>query len=238
LEQPIYPTSQLGWSNRLKSSHFDFYDGVTQEFSAHIGLDAWFINPLSEGIDGVDFMQQTGLDELAATVDNVLERVQTRFNQYGISESPFAIVKADNGTYGMSVMSVHKGSQLLELNRKQRTRMSARKGSQKVTRVLVQEGIYSVERINSHAVSEPVIYLIGPFVVGGFYRVHHERAQHESLNTPGMYFEPLSLKTPKFEDYNEARALIPDNRFYIYGVIARLATLAAAREMAASGGNR
>jgi glutamate--cysteine ligase len=82
------------------------------------------------------------------------------------------------------------------------------------------------------AVAEPVVYMIDHFVVGGFYRVHTGRGINENLNAPGMHFEPLafveSCNTPD-------RTREPDaepNRFYAYGVLARLALLAAARELA------
>ena len=79
------------------------------------------------------------------------------------------------------------------------------------------------------AVAEPVVYMIDRFVVGGFYRVHNERGVDENLNAPGMQFHPLAFEDP---------CLPPDckgapNRFYTYGVVARLAMLAAARELEA-----
>ena len=42
-----------------------------------------------------------------------------------------------------------------------------KKGLQ-VTEVMVQEGVYTFERVNE-AVAEPVIYMIDPFVVGRIY---------------------------------------------------------------------
>ena len=44
-----------------------------------------------------------------------------------------------------------------------------------------------------NAVAEPVVYMWGERVVGGFYRVHKERGIDENLNAPGMHFEPLAL---------------------------------------------
>jgi glutamate--cysteine ligase len=133
----------------------------------------------------------------------------------------------------MGVMMVHSGQELLQLNRRQRTRMASRKGGGEVTQVLVQEGVYSIETMSNQAVAEPVIYLIGQSVVGGFYRIHKERGVSENLNTPGMYFEPLLFSSPRLEPYSKKRDIDITNRFYVYGVIARLAALAAARESAA-----
>ena len=59
-------------------------------------------------------------------------------------------------------------SELKALNRKQRTHMSVRKGSQKVSHVILQEGIPTIETIGpDKASAEPVIYLFGEQVDRG-----------------------------------------------------------------------
>ncbi|NOQ93898.1 MAG: glutamate--cysteine ligase, partial [Methylophaga sp.] len=58
------------------------------------------------------------------------------------------------------------------------------------------------------------------------------RGVNENLNAPGMHFEPLAFAQPC---NTPDKQNVPDsepNRFYAYGVIARLALLAAARELA------
>ena len=232
LDQSIQPTIELGWSSRLKSSHFQHFANVANEFASLVNLDPWLINPLFSAVDGVDFMSKTGIEELAAAVDRLLTDIRAKYATYGITEKPFVVVKADNGTYGMGVMMVHEGAQLLQLNRKQRTSMSATKGSQKLSRLIIQEGVYSFETMPDGAVAEPVVYMIGQFVVGGFYRVHHGRGADENLNAPGMHFEPLAFAQACNMPCNELAAADSPNRFYAYGVIARLAALAAAREIA------
>ena len=136
----------------------------------------------------------------------------------------------------MGIMMVYDANELLNLNRKQRTKMSASKGGQSVSRVIVQEGIRSVEAMADGAVAEPVVYMFGQSVIGGFYRVHQDRGPEENLNAPGMHFEPLGFVKSCHVPSADPAVTGPDNRFYIYGVIARLAALAAAREIAALGG--
>ena len=235
LQQTIQPTAQLGWSSRLKSIHFQFFDEVANEFAQLVNLDPWLINPLFSAIDGVDFMLQTGVEALALAVDNLLVSIRDKYAIYGILEKPFVVVKADNGTHGMSVMMVQEGAQLLQLNRKQRTNMAATKGRRKVSRVIIQEGVYSFETMPNGAVAEPVVYMIGQFVVGGFYRVHQGRGKDENLNAPGMHFEPLAFDRACNMPCEDLDVVDTPNRFYVYGVIARLAALAAAREIAAIG---
>jgi len=94
----------------------------------------------------------------------------------------------------------------------------------------MQEGVYTLESAGT-GVAEPVVYMINHHVVGGFYRVHSNRARHENLNAPGMYFEPLAFaESCIVPDPSKAPDAQP-NRFYAYGVIARLAMVAAAREI-------
>lgn len=233
LHQRIEPSPSLGWSSRLKSSHFNHYEGVASEFAALLGFDPWYITPYFKAVDHLDFMAQEGVEELAQAVDVLLEKIRHKYQALGIKHPPFVVVKADNGTYGMNVMMVHDGDMLRNLNRKQRTRMAASKGQQKVSRVIIQEGVYTFETMPNGSVAEPVVYMIGPFVVGGFYRVHQERGIDENLNAPGMHFEPLAFAEACNMPAGELAPLECPNRFYVYGVIARLAALAAAREMAA-----
>ena len=140
-------------------------------------------------------------------------------------------IKSDSGTYGMSVMMAKSGDDILNLNRKKRTKMASSKGGHAVDRVIIQEGVYTFETMPDGAVAEPVLYMIGQFVVGGFYRVHQGRGDAENLNAPGMHFEPLAFEKPCNTPYENATPNIP-NRFYVYGVVSRLAALAAARESA------
>ena len=232
IEQPVAPPPSLGWSDRLKSDHFAHYHRIAREFGRLTELDPWLIDPLFRKCGQIDFMKREGEDCVARNVDELLARIQAKYDQYGIDQKPYVIVKADAGTYGMGIMTAHSGEQTRELNRKQRTKMARVKEGRHVANVLVQEGIYTFETWGpQQAVAEPVVYMIDHFVVGGFYRVHTGRGPNENLNAPGMHFEPLAFaESCIIPDKTKAPDAHP-NRFYAYGVIARLALLAAAREL-------
>ncbi len=236
LEQPLIPPLELGWAHRLKSDHFAHYQRVANEFAELVDIDPWLINPLFRQCGKIDFMKREGGTCLARNVAALLDAIRRKYEEYGLSDDPFVIVKADAGTYGMGVMMVKSAEQVLELNRKQRTKMAASKGGQAVTQVIMQEGVYTFETWGEEeAVAEPVVYMMDHFVVGGFYRVHKKRGPDESLNAPGMHFEPLAFAEPcNTPDQSQSPDANP-NRFYTYGVIARLALLAAAREIAEVG---
>jgi glutamate--cysteine ligase len=233
LEQPVIPPLHAGWATRRKSAHFAAYNGVARDFAALLDCDPWLINPYFAPCGEIDFQERQGEECLATQVDALLTRIRAKYREYGITQRPFVIVKADAGTYGMGIMTVHDAAEVKNLNRKQRNKMAVIKEGRPVSEVLVQEGVYTFEDING-AVAEPVVYMIDHFVVGGFYRVHTGRGQDENLNAPGMRFVPLAFETScSLPDCKAAPEAAP-NRFYAYGVVARLALLAAARELEAS----
>jgi len=230
--QNILPPLNLGWSSRLKSEHFTHYRSVAEEFATLVDIDPWLIDPLFRNCGEIDYMKREGEDCLAKNVDALLVAIQRKYDEYSIEQEPFVMVKSDAGTYGMGIMMVKSADEVRELNRKQRTRMASAKGGMEVSKVIMQEGVYTFETWGEDQVAEPVVYMIDHFVVGGFYRVHTDRGQNENLNAPGMRFEPLAFAE---SCNNPDRDMAPDanpNRFYAYGVIARLAELAAAREIA------
>jgi glutamate--cysteine ligase len=100
--------------------------------------------------------------------------------------------------------------------------------------MLLQEGVVTRERIND-AVAEPVVYMMDRYVVGGFYRIHADRGEDEDLCAPGSSFVPLAFEqsTHLPQPGVKPGASAP-NRFYMYGVVARAAMLAASYELEAT----
>jgi glutamate--cysteine ligase len=230
LEQTVLPPLEAGWYVRRKSKHFAAYHEVSKRFGEILSIDPWLIDPYFAVCNQVNFQERVGEECLAAQVDLVLQQTRAKYAEYGVKHDPFVIVKADAGTYGMGIMSVKDASEVRDLNRKQRNKMAVVKEGMQVSDVLVQEGVYTFEDLNG-AVAEPVVYMVDRYVVGGFYRVHTDRGVDENLNAPGMRFEPLAFEQCCILP-NPACA--PDdtpNRFYAYGVVARLAMLAASLEL-------
>ncbi len=229
IEQTILPPLHAGWQVRRKSNHFAAYDRVAKDFAELLGVDPWLFNPYFESCGRIDFRVRQGEECLEGYVDEILRDVRAKYKEYGIEEEPFVIIKADAGTYGMGVMSVKDAAEVRELNRRQRNKMAVVKEGLEVHEVLVQEGVHTFETV-ADAVAEPVVYMIDRFVVGGFYRVHTERGKDQNLNAPGMHFVPLAFASPCLPEL-AATPDCPPNRFYAYGVVARLALVAAAIEL-------
>jgi glutamate--cysteine ligase len=223
-EQFLLPPLHAGWSVRRKSRHFQAYEEVAKRFGKLLGMDPWLINPMYAKCGEVDFAAGVGMDSLSSNVDALLTKIRRKYKEYGINDKPFVIVKADNGNCGMGIMTVRDVKDLDLQNIKAQEGLT-------LTEVIIQEGVLTNERVND-AVAEPVVYMMDRFVVGGFYRVHAERAVDESLNAPGASFVPLAFAdSSRLPQPGRKPGSSSPNRFYMYGVIARLAMLAASYEL-------
>ncbi|MBB3214477.1 glutamate--cysteine ligase [Herbaspirillum sp. Sphag1AN] len=230
-EQNVLPPLHAGWAVRRKSNHFAAYDEVVKKFAKLVDVDPWMLNPLFLKCGEINFQQEDSTDGLADNVSSLLAKIRKKYKEYGIKEQPFVIVKANAGTYGMGIVTVKDASELKEFNRKQRNNIAVGKEGLEVSEVIIQEGVHSFERINE-AVAEPVVYMIDRYVVGGFYRVHADRDVNENLNAPGAHFVPLAFaQQHALPDLQAKPGTVAPNRFYMYGVVARLALLAASLEM-------
>ena len=232
-EQYLLPPLHAGWSTRRNSKHMKCFEEVAKRFGKLTGVDSWLINPLFEKCGSVDFSSSAGAQTLAAAVDAAFVRVKKKYKEYGIKERPFVVVKADNSANGMGVMTVRDVKELDTLRLKAVARFNdALAGT--VHDVIVQEGVLTHERMND-AVAEPVVYLMDRYVVGGFYRVHAERGEDENLNAPGSRYVPLAFaESTHLPQPGMRPGASAPNRFYMYGVIARLAMLAASYELEAT----
>jgi len=233
-EQYLLPPLHAGWSVRRKSRHFQSYEEVAKRFGKMLGIDPWLINPMFNRCGELDFAQEQGLDCLRTNVDALLAKIRKKYKEYGINEKPFVIVKADYGSHGMGIMTVRDVKDLERLREWPKDKPPVVKGGKAITDVIIQEGVLTAERIND-AVAEPVVYMMDRYVVGGFYRVHAERGTDENLNAPGSTFVPLAFaESTRLPQPGHKPGASAPNRFYMYGVIGRLAMLAASYELEAT----
>ena len=235
-EQYLLPPLHAGRSVRRKSRHFKSYEEVAKKFAKLLGMDPWLVHPLHGQCGQVDLGQASGLDCVRSNADAVLGKVRRKFKEYGINEKPFVVVKADAGGAGLGVMTVRDArdidAALLRARRGRPAQDSSESGE--IDDVIIQEGVPSYERINE-AVAEPVVVMVDRYVVGGYYRVHAERGSDENLNAPGSSFVPLAFaQSHKLPRPGAKPGASAPNRFYMYGVIGRLAMLAASYELEAT----
>ena len=230
-EQYLLPPLHAGWVVRRKSRHFQSYEEVAKKFAKLLGMDPWLITPMSGGTVRLAADDRRGLESLKAAADALLARLRRKHKEYGIADKPFVVVKADDGSRGAGVVSLRDAA---ELDSDGRWAASPLAAGEEVRELLVQEGVATNERIND-AVAEPVVCTMDRYVIGGYYRVHAGRRADENLSSPGSTFVPLAFApSHQLPRPGVAPGASPPNRFYMYGVIGRLAMLAAAYELEAT----
>ena len=227
-QQYLLPPLHASWATRRKSTHFACYEEIAKRFGKLIGIDPWLINPLYERCGEADLADSAGVATLAEHVEATLAKVRRKYKEYGIKEKPFVIVKADNSSSGMGLMTVRDAKQLPALAARSLS-MDPSQGSAR--QWIVQEGVLTHERMND-AVAEPVVYMMDRYVVGGFYRIHAERGIDENLSAPGSLYVPLAFgRSTQLPQLGVRPGASEPNRFYMYGVVGRLAMLAASYEL-------
>jgi glutamate--cysteine ligase len=223
--QKIIPSLHLAWNSRKKSHHFEIYNHLVKDFCKIIDVDPWLISAFSDSCEDINFKEKKGIEKLAQKVDSILDEVRKKYQEYGVDTEAYCYVKADNGTYGMGIMTVKSGAEILAINKKDRNKMNVIKGSTKNTNVIIQEGVPTIDLVKN-SVAEPLIYLTCGKVVGNLLRSNNSRDNKISLNAAGMSFDDLNnLSEDEF-----SLGLERSNICSIYEIIARLSALAASKE--------
>lgn len=189
---PINPPRELGWYQRKKSDYFKYYNELSGEFAKIAGIDPFVFQVRTEYFPHFDINSEASRKELSGQVDKMLKELEADYKVRGITQKPFVFVKNNAGTYGLAVIRVQSAAEILEWNNKSRKKMKAAKGGRDVEEVIIQEGIPSIVEQDG-VVAEPVIYMIGSELAGGFLRTHSEKDSTESLNSPGAIYKRLCV---------------------------------------------
>jgi len=220
----------FGWHRRRKSRHFQIYGEVASQVAEIVGLDPWLFTCVMETGDNIDLSDSSSLERLSAKVNQVISKIQEKYDQYGIDSTPYVFVKNNSGTYGMGITYVARGEEILTMNRKTRNKLLSSKGGGLVNEYLIQEGIVTADFYSGYPI-EPVIYLGGQTPIGGFFRLNEEKDEWSSLNTKGMAFSCLCLhKLDQPHEEAFLRCVEKETLVKLSYYLARMAALAAARE--------
>jgi glutamate--cysteine ligase len=225
IETPVMPPVGLGWFNRKKSGHFAALQPLLDEIAEILGIDSWFLGThwfvsLDKCLD-----RDTCRNELAAEVDHCLEIIADKYRQYGIDASPSMFIKNDSGTYGLGILRIESGEDLLALSNRKMNRLTYGKGGSDVEDFLLQESVPTALR-NGNQVLEPCGYAASGETVAWFLRANSKKGVVDNLNTPSTTFLHSGDLT------TEAR-LVMKRRESLHRVLSDVASLAIAREAAA-----
>ena len=162
------------------------------EFADVAQIDPMLFEVKTEFFEHFDIGDEKSKQDLATKVDTLIAALKMDYEKRGWKQTPFVFVKNNSGTYGLAVIKVESGKDVLEWSYKSRKKMKAAKGGKEVEEVIIQEGIPSIVESDG-VVAEPVIYMIGSNLAGGFLRTHGEKSATESLNSPGAIYKRLCV---------------------------------------------
>lgn len=217
---PINPPRELGWYQRQKSRYFENYNQIVNEFAEIAKVDPFQMRVETEVFSG--FEEEGKRELLADRVDAMISKLKLEYSKRNIIQQPFVFVKNNAGTYGLAVIRVGSGAEIRDWNYKSRKKMKAAKGGRDVDEVIIQEGIPSVVKSEGSS-AEPVIYMLGRDLAGGFLRTHAGKSDTDSLNSPGAVYKRLCVS-----DLNASLEGSPLEN--VYGWSARLGLMAIAQE--------
>jgi len=229
-EQYLLPPLQAGWPVRRRSRHFRCGDEVSKRFGKMLGVDPWLVQPLTVACQQADAGADQGLENLRENVNLLLGKLRRKYKEYGIAEKPFVVLKPDSGAHGASVLALRS---VADLDAAGGQPVQALVQQAPGGEVVIQEGVPTRERLHD-MVAEPVVYMIDRYVVGGYYRMQADAGATGELGVPAARCVPLAFAGGNQLPHAAKPGASAPNRFYMYGVIARMALVAASYELEAT----
>ena len=184
----VLPRPQMGWHQRKKSQHFDLLRPLVEEVSEIIGIDPWHLICDSFVSEEKCLEKETCRIQLASDVDVFLAKLAEKYVTLGIEREPVAYVKNNRGTYGLGIMTVTSGEQLLNLSNRKMKKLMYGKGTSNTEDFLIQEGVPTLMKTDAGAPVEPVVYLVDGDASSWFYRVNPKKDEMGNLNSPSASF--------------------------------------------------
>ena len=184
----VLPRPQMGWHQRKKSQHFDLLRPLVEEVSEIIGIDPWHLICDSFVSEEKCLEKETCRIQLASDVDVFLAKLAEKYATLGIEREPVAYVKNNRGTYGLGIMTVTSGEQLLNLSNRKMKKLMYGKGTSNTEDFLIQEGVPTLMKTDAGAPVEPVVYLVDGDASSWFYRVNPKKDEMGNLNSPSASF--------------------------------------------------
>ncbi len=188
----VSPPPHMGWQRRRKSEHYQHLQQYIEEICEIIEVNPWHL--LTDWFVSEDkcLERESCRRMLASEVDEFLARIAAKYDALGIDREPVAFIKNDRGTYGLGIMTVTSGDQLLTLSNRKFKKLMYSKGGVDVENFLIQEGVPTTMKTSDGATVEPVVYLVDGEAASWFYRINNKKGEMENLNSPSARFSSFS----------------------------------------------
>ena len=216
----VSPPPVMGWHSRKKSHHYDALSDYVSEIAELIGIEPWCL--ITDWFVSKDkcLDRESCRVELAAEVDDFIQRIKNKYHTLGIDREPVVFIKNDSGTYGLGILSVSSGEELLSLSNRKMRKLMYSKGGVEVENFLIQEGIPTRLETADGGPVEPVVYLVDGQAASWFYRINEKKSDIDNLNSPSA----------SFESYSDVGHLYGENAHGWHALVAELSMLAMGKE--------
>ena len=207
----IAPPPQMGWYRRRKSQHYEMLKPYVEEIADLLSLDPWHLMPEWFVSQDKCLTEDACRSKLAAEIDAFLDRLRAKYASLGIEREPTVVMKNDSGTYGLGVMMLTSGEQILNLSKRKANKLRYAKGGADVENYLIQEGIPTALTTENNETLEPVVYLVDGEAASWFYRINAKKSDMDNLNSPSSRFENYEdSKNPHLEEAHGWHALVAE----------------------------
>ncbi len=216
----VSPPPVMGWHSRKKSHHYEALSDYVSEIAELIGIEPWCL--ITDWFVSKDkcLDRESCRIELAAEVDDFIQQIKHKYHNLEIDREPVVFIKNDSGTYGLGILSVRSGEELLSLSNRKMRKLMYSKGGVEVENFLIQEGIPTRLETAGGGPVEPVVYLVDGQAASWFYRINEKKSDIDNLNSPSA----------SFESYTDVGHLYGENAHGWHALVAELSMLAMGKE--------
>ena len=205
------PPPDMGWHRRRKSQHYQMLKPYINEMADMLGLDPWHLMPDWFVSENKCLTEEACKIRLAAEINAFLDDLREKYASMGIEREPMVVIKNDSGTYGLGVMMLRSGDEILNLSKRKANKLSYAKGGAEVENYLIQEGIPTALTSEEGETLEPVVYLVDGEAASWFYRINAKKSDMDNLNSPSSRFENYAGGTnPHLEQAHGWHALVAE----------------------------
>ena len=184
----VSPPPSMGWHRRRKSEHYVCLQKYVDEIAQLLEIDSWHLMANWFVSENKCLEKETCRVALAKEVDKFIEDIRVKYKSLGVEREPVVFVKNDRGTYGLGIMAVKAGKELLELSNRKMKKLMYSKGGADVENFLIQEGVPTLLTEEGGAPVEPVVYLVDGEAASWFYRINEKKGDMDNLNSPSAEF--------------------------------------------------
>ena len=218
----ITPPPHMGWHRRRKSQHYQMLKPYVEEMAALLSIDPWHLMPDWFVSQDKCLTEDACRTKLAAEINAFLDRLRAKYASLGIEREPTVVMKNDSGTYGLGVMMLTSGEQILNLSKRKANKLRYAKGGADVENYLIQEGIPTALTTENNETLEPVVYLVDGEAASWFYRINAKKSDMDNLNSPSSRYENYKdSKNPHLEEAHGWHALVAELSMLAMGAEAK-----------------